>query len=77
MDKYPIEKEGSCAMNQMDKFYSKRENEQTLVSNPNRYIPGLETRKEFVIFIAYNIIPGISEEQNVQHWFGGVLKYMR
>ena len=54
-------------MNQMDNFYSKREKDQTIVSNPNRYIPGLETQKEFIIFIAYNMIPGISEEQNVQH----------
>ena len=54
-------------MNQMDKFHSKRENDQTIVSNPNRNIPGLETQKEFIIFIVYNIIPGISEEQNVQH----------
>ena len=62
-----LKKRGSYAINQMDNFYSKMENEQTLVSNPNGHIPGLETRKEVVIFTAYNIIPGISEEQNVQH----------
>ena len=54
-------------MNQMDKFHSKRESDQVIVSNPNRNIPGLETQKEFIIFIIYDIIPGISDEQNVQH----------
>ena len=61
------EKRGSDVMNQMVNFHSKRENDQAIVSNPNRNIPGLETQKEFIIFIVYNIIPGISEEQNVQH----------
>ena len=62
-----LKKRGSDTMNQMEKFPSKRESDQAIVSNPNRNIPGLETQKEFIIFIIYDIIPGVSDEQNVQH----------
>ena len=58
-----LKKRGSDTMNQMDKFHSERGSDQVIVSNPNRNIPGLETQNEFIIFIIYDIIPGISDEK--------------